>query len=572
MSRPVRPLWIARLAGTQEEMGHQHGALVAKAGGGDALDHYRDMPERLLAGARHPLLRAAVRAIKEAELARLERDRPPALVARTRAFMRAIGRPARDARYVAVMDVLQNAVGASARLGAGPFAAAAQGAMQRAAQPACSSAMVWGAASADGVLRHARNFDFPGVGVWDASPALILCAPTGGLRYAFVTTRGADTPVVTVWNEAGLVISPHTRFHRAVGWGGTAIIDLVHQIGSRAETLAEAVAMARALGASSSWGLAVSSAREQRACVIEVHTRGVEVIEPPAGADALTCANRYRHPRMLDGEATASHAWAAHSDERERRLRTMIGDARGRGGADAAALCRMLADRTEVDAPGVRRRLGGVVGQPITVHAAVIEPAARRLVLAVGAAPVVDGPYVAITYDWAGPIGAWEADSLSTHREANLTVAPIAVGVARDAASDAIAEVARIDETSHDPIATAAALEVAIAADPRDPSLRLAALWTYLRADQWPRAIDHARAGLVTEALPYRRGQLLRWGARAALADGDAACAAAWHAELDALRGEGLGELQAWARRDLRGGKRYARRHPEVNLLMCDAT
>ncbi len=516
--------------------------------------------------------RAAVGAIKEAALRRLERDRPPALVARTRAFMRALGRPAGDARYVAVMDVLQNAVGAAARLGAGPFAGAARARMVRAAQPACSSVMVWGAASEGGVLRHARNFDFPGNGIWDAGPALILCAPTGGMRYAFVTTRGADTPVVTVWNEAGLVITSHTRFHRAVGWGGTSVIDLVHQIAARAETLAEAEAIARTLRASSSWGLAVSSAREQRACVIEVHADRVEVIAPPAGADALTCANRYRHPRMQDGEATATFAWSAHSDGRERRLRMLVAEAQAAGGADAAALCRMLADREDPAAPGVRRRIGGVVGQPITVHSAVVEPAHQRVVLAVGAAPVVDGPYLAIRYRWDGPVGAWEVDGAAIDAASGIRVDTIDVGVARDAASVALAEVARIEQESHDAPAMAAALEQTIAAAPDDPSLRLAALWTYLRADQWKAALAHARIGLDGETIPYRRAQLLRWGARAALADGDVQVARAWHDQLDALRGDGVEEQQACARRDRRGGKRYARRRPEVNLMMCDAT
>jgi hypothetical protein len=59
--------------------------------------------------------------------------------------------------------------------------------MTRAATPACSTVVVWGAASSDGALRHARNFDFPGNGVWDAAPTLVLCAPTGGQRYGSVS-------------------------------------------------------------------------------------------------------------------------------------------------------------------------------------------------------------------------------------------------------------------------------------------------------------------------------------------------------------------------------------------------
>ncbi|HEX7702143.1 MAG TPA: hypothetical protein VF403_15505, partial [Kofleriaceae bacterium] len=62
----TKPFLMARLAGTQAEMGAQHGKLVA----GDAarlFEFYKSMPERTLAGDLHGPLgvigRAAVRAI-----------------------------------------------------------------------------------------------------------------------------------------------------------------------------------------------------------------------------------------------------------------------------------------------------------------------------------------------------------------------------------------------------------------------------------------------------------------------------------------------------------------------------
>ncbi len=103
-----------------------------------------------------------------------------------------------------------------------------------------------------------RNFDFPGVGVWDAAPAFVVCAPTAGQRYGFFATRGADAPVVTVVNEAGLVIAPHTRWHRDV--------DVRRRddrrrrstsIARRAETLEDAIRIARERPISSSWGIAI---------------------------------------------------------------------------------------------------------------------------------------------------------------------------------------------------------------------------------------------------------------------------------------------------------------------------
>src|SRR5687768_6916822 len=100
----VLPLWIARLAGDQETMGRQHGALIARAEGIDrTLAYYPEMPERVLVGdhtsPKARAMRLAVGAAKRLALAQLDRERPAELRARTRAFMIAAGRPESDARF-----------------------------------------------------------------------------------------------------------------------------------------------------------------------------------------------------------------------------------------------------------------------------------------------------------------------------------------------------------------------------------------------------------------------------------------------------------------------------------------
>jgi hypothetical protein len=576
MTDDVLPLWIARLAGDQETMGRQHGELAAGADGYQRLlTYYPQMPERLLVGdGRAPgqrAMRLLVTAAKEAALARLERDRPAELLARTRAFMTAAGRPARDARFVGVMDLFQNLVGLGSRLELGPFGARARALQLAAAAPACSTVIAWGAATADGAIRHARNFDFPGIGAWDAAPSLVLCAPDRGLRYGFVATRGADVPAVTVFNEAGIAVTSHTRFHREVGLGGAAIIDIVHELGRRAESLADAARIAGERPSASTWGLAVSSERERRGAVIELHAGLARIVEPAAGARWLVCANRYRHPEMTAGEAAASAAWAIHSDQRERRLRALLETAAGPLGSEA--LMAMLADRSDPDAPELRRHLGGVVAQPCNVHAVVIEPASRSLLLGVGPAPVCDGPFVRVRWDWDGPVGAWELDPEGRLEGVpGLTVEPAEVaGPARSEAAQQAAAAIREEQSSHDPHAIAAALERAITAAPDDPSLRLAAAWTHLRRGDAGRALAHARAGLLRERLPYRRGQLLLWGARAALATRDPEAAAAFWQELDRLWGPDLDELRARSRADRARPRRWRTRRPDAHLFMLDA-
>jgi len=561
-------LFLARLAGTQAEMGAQHARLVAR----DAarlIEFYRTMPERTLAGDLGAAGKLCVRAIATAWQARLARDRPAEFAARTRAFVDTVaeltGASRRGAhRAFAVMDALQNTVSLAARLHQGPFAGAISARGVAAAAPACSTAIAWGRATEDGELLFARNFDFPGVGVWDAAPAFVVCAPDRGQRYGFFATRGADTPVVTVVNEAQLVLAPHTRWHKDVGFGGAMIVDLVHAIAARAETLADAIAIARERPVSSSWGIAVGSARERSACVIELAGPHVGVVRPAPGAEHLVCTNRYRSPELAAGELAASHAWAIHPDRRERRLRALI---EGRAAPlTAQQLAGFLGDRLgdhgDAAAPGARpRQLGGILAQPLNVHCAVVAPAQRRAHVGIDRAPCCEGTWAELAWQWDGPTGGWE---LAPPAGSGFTARAVAGFVApHSAVSRHVHAATRAYENEHDVAAARAALEQAITAAPDDPSLRLAASWLALEAGLVDRALIHVHAGLAHEVCPYRRGQLLLWGARAADRR-DPELARRWRGELAALDGDGVDELRAQSRRRHRGV-------PKANLMMLDA-
>jgi hypothetical protein len=560
----TKPLFLARLTGTQEQMGAQHGRLTA-ADAAQLADFYRTMPERTLAGDLGAPGKLAVRTLATAWQARLVKERPPELAARTRAFIDAVaesqpGHSTRTARLTfATMDSLQNCVALVARSRLGPFSRALTGRAIAGAVPACSSAIAWGRATEDGELLFARNFDFPGVGVWDAAPAFVVCAPERGLRYGFFTTRGADAPVVTVVNEAGIVIAPHTRWHRDITWGGAMIVDVVHDIARRAESLADAIAIARERGASSSWGLAVGSAREKAGIVIEIAGPRVEVVRPAPGADFLVCANRYRAPAMLAGELAASAAWDIQSTRRERRMRALI-EARTRP-LTARDLAGFLGDRRDPDAPERSRQFGGVLAQALNVHAVVVAPIARRAWLGVDRAPVCEGTWAELGWQWDGPAGGWDlgatADSGFTAELRTDFVAP------QSPATRHVHDATRAYEQNHDVASARAAIERAVAADPDDPSLRLSATWLTLEAGSPDRAIVHVHAGLALETEPYRRGQLLLWGARAAH-ELDPALARRWRDELGRLSGEGVDELRVRSRHKHKG-------KPHPNLGMADA-
>jgi hypothetical protein len=280
----------------------------------------------------------------------------------------------------------------------------------------------------------------------------------------------------------------------------------------------------------------------------------------------LVCTNRYRSRVLQRGEVAASHAWVIHPDRREQRLRALI---EGRGAPlTAADLAGFLGDRVEAAGGAAERsgrdatrQLGAILAQPINVHCVVVAPGLRRAHVGIDRAPCCEGRWAELGWQWDGPVGGWELDpppeSGFTTRALDDFVAP------HSAASRHVHDAARAYESTHDVAAAHAALERAVAAAPEDPSLRLAAIWLALEAGAIDRAIGHAHVGLAYEICAYRRGQLLLWGARAA-DRGDEKLARRWRDELAALQGEGLGELQAQARRRHRGA-------PRANLMMVDA-
>lgn len=575
----TKPLFMARLTGTQAEMGAQHGRLVAD----DAVrlvEFYRTMPERALVGDLRgfagKLGRTAARAIATAWQARLAKDRPAELADRSRAFAEAVVASVADAPSTrdalltfATMDSLQNCVSLVARSKLGPFANPLQARAAAAAMPACSTVIAWGEATHDGELVFSRNFDFPGIGVWDAAPAFVVCAPTGGQRYGFFSTRGADAPVVTCVNEAGLVIAPHTRWHVGAKFGGAMIVDLVHDIARRAETLDDAIRIARERDTSSTWGIAIGSAREHSGIVLEIAGPSLEIVRPAPGASYLVCANRYRSAALQAGQVAASAAWAQHSERRERRLRVLVDSALQRAPLTPELLARFMGDRHDVEARQLRRHLGGILAQPTNVHCVVVSPAARRALVAVDRAPCCEGTWADLCWTWDGPSGGWHLDDaagpIAAHTQGSGFTATLRDDVVapHDAATLHVQDAARAYESAHDVAAARASLDRAVAIEPDDPSLRLAAAWLAYEDRAYDRAMIHVHAGLAHETESYRRGQLLLWGARAAQTI-DPAQAKRWIEELAQLAGPHVDELKRAAR------TKY-RRRPRVNLMMVDA-
>jgi len=550
--RSAYPLTVLGLVGDEAEMGRQHGQLSREVGGWEATaDFYGSLPGRILGAGRRDrsrtLMVKALQPLLRAGLARLDRARPAHLKARTEAFMAALGRPAIERNNVFVLDVAQNAVGILGRLGLVHE-------VQRLAAPgACSSFAIWGEASEDGRLLHARNFDLPGIGVWERAPTVVFCTPKrAGLRYGFIATRGADVPGVTAFNEAGIVISAHTRFHREVTFDGLGVVDLGHLIAMRATSLADAVAIASEQRIASSWGMVISSARERRAICIETHAGRIAVHRPRADASHLAVTNRNRVPVMQPGQIAPSPAWVRYSNGREAAMERRLTGAKGLGVSDAMTL---LSSHEAGDVPGWERMTGDCLAQSISVQSVVVDAEQEAVWVAVGEAPTSKGPWLLVPWRWD-----------RSAPEVRVEAAPIvptsgAATAARDEAYRAYVDAARLEGHGADETLVAATLARAIALQPDDPSYRHLAGGLALRSGRPDEALLHLEAALTGERSTFRSAELHRWASLAARWSGRPDNARAHRAALLAIDDAAAVEAKAGVDKPL-----PRRRHREIGV------
>lgn len=497
------PLLVIHTAGTQAEMGRQHAEILRDFGGYQAAAaYYPQLAGRMLAAGAHTATeRAAIKALRpafNAAVYRLFRDRPDPLQARSTAFYQALIGDPDMARYLSVMDVFQNAVGLLGRFGVVPQVA------RLARAPGCSTLMTWGEGTFDGDLLHARNFDFPGVGVWDEAPAVVFCRPYEGLRYGFLTMRGADVPGVSAFNEAGICVTAHTRLHRSIASKGASIVDIGHEIVRRATDLQEAIEIAGERPCASTWGLAISSALERRAAVVELTARGARAIPSSRGQCYHSTSNLYLHPDHQAGEIAPNPAWIHDCAGRATTLERH-GERRGH---DVGSMWEILGDHADPDLPDHERAGGACLAAPYTVQSMVADLSKGLVHSSVSASPTGHGASASVELSFDAQIGGRE---ISTSTQIQTT--------SRYATSEAhrsYVEAVRLEQIAAPRRDLREAIERAVELDPKDSSYLFLAGTARLSDGEIGAAREALAEALEHEPNLFRQGQIHLWAARAA--------------------------------------------------------
>ncbi|TGK01130.1 acyl-CoA--6-aminopenicillanic acid acyltransferase [Leptospira semungkisensis] len=390
-------------------MGRQFGEIMNSIGQFEPIfDFYPVMARNLLLGSlprknRNALAKGATSLLVNWMVNRMKKNRPSEFSARTKAALSSAGRSPKIEKDLFTMDAFQNSVGLLGMLQVLPELAHISPLKSPQMVPACTSVAVWGDQSKDGKLYHARNFDFPGVEVWDKRPIIVFCTPEKGLRYGYIACRGADVPGITAFNEAGLTIAFHTRFHKKIGFSGLGVIDFGHKIISEARSIQEAVEIAKKHKINSTWGAILTNHKEKgpKAAILETNYGNVDVVYPNLGKDHIVNTNHYQSEKMQEGELMAAPVFYHHCISRYDRAEELLASQK-RKGTSIVDLQDILDDSIDFSS-GEVRTMGSTIRQITSVKSVVMSVEARKIFISLGTAPTGSGPYIEVPMAWGEP-------------------------------------------------------------------------------------------------------------------------------------------------------------------------
>jgi len=251
----------------------------------------------------------------------------------------------------------------------------------------CSSVAAWGAATKSGQLLHGRNFDYMGVGTWDAEQAVFFVDPDDGAPYASIASAGIPLGGITAMNGAGLTLAVHQHLAcRNTALGGMPAGIIGDRVMRYAEDLDDARRVLDEHTPVGCFTYLVGSGRERALLCYEVTPaqRAAWVVE----GDTFAYTNAYLDPHLAAREV---HLYPSHwrwVASRYHHLQARLEAHRGSIEADTVA--SMLGDRVDP-----RCRISHAVGVVHTVTSVVFQPEEGLFWVGLGPSPTSNNPYVA---------------------------------------------------------------------------------------------------------------------------------------------------------------------------------
>jgi tetratricopeptide (TPR) repeat protein len=383
--RKVAGLHVLRVAGSPYEMGRQHGALLKDEIPNGPLYYWRTYLEKILKNARLGRLAPPVRKVINGTVGRrVARALPP--------FAKETLRGLADGADVPYEDVLEGATMPDTLLWV-----VARLMNLRQIDPAvrhrlelslgCTSAMAWGAATADGKLLHARNLDYHGVGTWPQNQAIIFHVPDEGMRFVSVAAAGIPLGGATAMNEAGLSLVVHQHmFSNGARLGGTTIGTVGDIVMRKAENLDDAERILREYDPIGCWTYLISDGNTGEVLCFEENPDHQVAIRTRPGDTTFGYTNIYLDPQLGATERNLYPSYWRHNQGRYENVQARLKERHG--SHDPTSMAGILAD-TGCDQCRIRHS----VAMLMTVASVVFQPEDGTVWVGAGEAPTSHRPF-----------------------------------------------------------------------------------------------------------------------------------------------------------------------------------
>ncbi len=381
---------VLRVAGSDYDMGYQHGVLLADEIRRGPIPYYRRMVEKLVgASALGPLSPFVWSGVQSTIGRRVERGVPEA--ARQTLMGVADGAGMDRRAFLEGCTMPDSMMWVVARLmqmrGNGPAVA-----HRVALELGCTSAVAWGGATEDGRLLHARNFDYHGVGCWPSTKTVLFHEPSEGLRYVSVAAAGVALGGITAMNEAGLTLTVHQHmFTDRTRLGGVPIGVVGDLVMRHATDLDQAEAILKAHTPIGCWTYVICDGKSREVLCFEENPERQAPRRIPAEAETFGYANIYLDEALGETEVSLYGSYWRHNEGRHRRVNELL--AARAGTLDPQGMAEILGDTGSTDC-----RVRDSIAMVLTVGSVVFRPDDGTVWVGTGEAPTSRGAFVPFSF------------------------------------------------------------------------------------------------------------------------------------------------------------------------------
>jgi len=181
----------------------------------------------------------------------------------------------------------------------------------------CSSIALWDNFTEDGNLLIGRNFDFYVNDEFAQNKIVEFISPESGYKYASVTWPGM-VGVVSGMNEKGLTVTLNAGKSDIPMRGKTPVSIVARSILQNAQTIDEAVEIAEKFDVFVSESFLIGSAKDNKAVVIEMSPKRMDVYETNNGK--LICTNHFQSNGYKSDKRNRNQIDESHSYYRLEKL------------------------------------------------------------------------------------------------------------------------------------------------------------------------------------------------------------------------------------------------------------